>query len=114
MPFKPGQSGNPGGRPKGKVKQIAAKAREHADAVVEELANIVMDKDEKASDRIAAGKELLDRGIGKSLNISTHVGGPLEDMNEDEVRELIEAVRAVRAELFGEQPDEAPEGTTQH
>jgi len=33
MVFRPGQSGNPGGRPKG----IAAKAREHTDKAVEVL-----------------------------------------------------------------------------
>jgi hypothetical protein len=114
MPFQPGQSGNPGGRPKGKVKQIAAKAREHAETVIEELAALVVDREAKDSDRIAAGKELLDRGIGKAINISTHVGGPLEDMNEDEVRDLIEQVRAVRAELFGEQPATGAKEATQH
>lgn len=114
MPFKPGQSGNPGGRPKGKIKQIAAKAREHADDVIAALAEIVEDKDEKTSDRIAAGKELLDRGIGKALAITTQIGGPLEDMSEDELREILADIRAVKATLTGEPSETLPAAATRH
>lgn len=109
MTFKKGQSGNPGGRPKGKIKEIAAKAREHAEEVVNELIGIVRDKGAKDSDRISAGKELLDRGLGKSLTISTQIGGPLEDMNEDELRERLEQVKSIRAELAGLRDETAGE-----
>lgn len=43
MVFKPGQSGNPGGRPKG----IAAKAREHTDRAIEVLAAGLDSEDER-------------------------------------------------------------------
>ena len=64
-PFQPGQSGNPGGRPRG----AAAIAREVCGGSPEKLASallgIVEDPNARARDRIAAAAELWDRGWGK-------------------------------------------------
>src|SRR5688572_11005800 len=63
MPWKPGQSGNPGGRPRG----LAARVREIVD--VDELVNFALNllRDERASmrDRCWAVDFLADRGFGK-------------------------------------------------
>lgn len=62
-PFAPGQSGNPGGRPRvlGSLRELA---RARAAEAIQELARLaVHGKSETA--RIAAIKELLDRGLGK-------------------------------------------------
>ncbi|QOZ25902.1 DUF5681 domain-containing protein [Bradyrhizobium sp. CCBAU 51753] len=63
MKFQPGQSGNPGGRPK-VVAEVQNLARQHAPAVVAELARLAL-KAKSETARIAAIRELLDRGYGK-------------------------------------------------
>lgn len=63
-PFKKGQSGNPGGRPKGLV-EVVTLARQHTPASVERLADIALhSKNEPAA--IAACKLLLDRAWGQA------------------------------------------------
>jgi hypothetical protein len=58
-----GQSGNPGGRPK-VLADVQELARQHVPAAIAELARLaVRAKSETA--RIAACRELLDRGYGK-------------------------------------------------
>ncbi len=75
--FKPGQSGNPGGRQKG----VEARAREIAnsrsyvaddgqtytgtEAMLHVLIDIAVDKEEKSRERIAAANSVLDRTDGK-------------------------------------------------
>lgn len=87
-PFEPGKSGNPGGRPKG----IAAKAREHTDRAVEVLVEGMEDDDRRV--RIAAAKELLDRGYGKPLAMTADVTKRLDDWSDDDIDAAISALRA--------------------
>ena len=57
------------------VLTFAKKCREWDDSVLMALATIVVNPDEKSSDRIAAGKEILNRGHGKApLNITLNDG----------------------------------------
>ena len=73
-PFRPGQSGNPGGRPKviGHVRDLA---RAHTELAITKLAAIVMRcRDPRA--QVAAAKELLDRAWGKAP-ADVHVSGGL-------------------------------------
>lgn len=87
-PFKKGQSGNPGGRPKG----LAARAREHTDKALEVLSSALSDGDAKV--RIAAAKELLDRGFGKAVAMTADVTGKLDDIDDDTLDSAIDALRA--------------------
>ena len=84
MKFRKGQSGNPGGRPKvlGEVQQLA---RLHAPYVIAELARLAL-KARSETARIAAGRELLDRGYGRtrqSVEVTTPEGNPLQLLFEE-------------------------------
>ena len=64
MPFQPGQSGNPSGRPKENA-EVKALARKHTEGAIATLASIMLDESAKGSERVAAAQALLDRGYGK-------------------------------------------------
>jgi len=72
-----GKSGNPGGRPKvlGEVQELA---RQYAPAAIVELARLAL-KAKNETARIAAIRELLDRGYGRtrqSVEVSAPDGNP--------------------------------------
>ena len=64
MPFQPGQSGNPGGRPK-ETAEVKALARQYTAQAIDTLASIMLNEDAKGSERVSAAVALLDRGYGK-------------------------------------------------
>lgn len=66
MPFEPGKSGNPGGRPKENA-EVKALARSHCRAAVEGLVALMASEDEKT--RLAACNSVLDRGLGKPAQV---------------------------------------------
>jgi len=73
-PFKKGQSGNPGGRPK-VVAEVRELAREHTQDAIKTLVDIMGDDKAHHSARVAAAKELLDRGYGRAPQDLTVRGG---------------------------------------
>ena len=62
--FKPGQSGNPGGRPR-VLRDVQELAREKSPEAIETLSNIMHDTKAPPAARVAAANALLDRGYGK-------------------------------------------------
>jgi hypothetical protein len=90
--FVPGASGNPGGRPKG----IAALARQHTDKAIQVLVEGMESPDERV--KIAAAKEILDRGYGKAPVFTADLTGKLDDLDDDALDAAISAIRdALRA-----------------
>lgn len=87
-PFPKGKSGNPGGRPKG----LAAKAREYADRALDVISEALGDEDPKV--RLAAAKEVLDRGYGKAVSMTADVSARLDDLDDDTLDSAIDALRA--------------------
>lgn len=67
MPFEPGKSGNPGGRPKAILpdgRTLAEVARTHTLEAVETLVSVMKDGESDAA-RVSAAVAVLDRGWGK-------------------------------------------------
>jgi hypothetical protein len=62
--FEPGQSGNPGGRPKSK--ELRTLCRTYTAPAVEELARLALNAKGEMT-RVVAIRELLDRGYGRPL-----------------------------------------------
>jgi hypothetical protein len=62
MPFKKGQSGNPGGRPK-QERAVVEAARAAGDRCIEVLQELVEHDDPRV--QLAAADQLLNRGFGK-------------------------------------------------
>ncbi len=87
--WKPGESGNPKGRPPENfaVKKIA---RENSKAAIRVLIRIMKDESQKAVSRIAAANAVLDRGYGKVAQ-EVRVQGTGKD-GEIEVRHMTQAL----------------------
>lgn len=85
-PFQKGQSGNPGGRPKA-VQEVRELARSHCPGAIAELARLAVKAKSEAA-RIAAIRELLDRGYGKATQpIEGEFNGPpIVVITEDDLK----------------------------
>jgi hypothetical protein len=82
--FCKGISGNPGGRPK-VLADVQELARQYAPAAIVELARLAL-KAKNENARIAAIRELLDRGYGRprqAMEFSAPAGDPLQLLFEE-------------------------------
>jgi hypothetical protein len=92
--FKKGESGNPGGRPK-VIAELRELARAHTPDAIKELARLAV-KAKSETARIAAIRELLDRGYGKAQQIVENE----DDLSNKTADELRTEVLADIAALF--------------
>ena len=73
-PWKPGQSGNPGGRPKGLAKRVRELVGGDGETIAQFMLDTLQNQDAEMRDRMEAAKWLADRGWGKAANHA-----PIED-----------------------------------
>ena len=69
--FVPGQSRNPGGRPKGLSRRVRELVGDDGHEIAEFMFGVLSNAKERTSDRIEAAKWLADRGFGRRLLRST-------------------------------------------
>lgn len=86
--FKPGQSGNPKGRPK-KDRQLADKIQDKTDQLVDTLMKIATSDETADNVKVQAINTLLDRGFGKApQTLDVNQKHSLSDELEQHIREL--------------------------
>lgn len=65
--FQPGQSGNPGGRPKGLTRRVRELVGDDGDAIAAFMYEVMADDAARTADRLEAAKWLADRGFGRAV-----------------------------------------------
>lgn len=124
MPFKPGQSGNPGGRAKG-VERIAREAMNSraytartgetytgAAALIHCLLDIAYDEEQIARDRIQAAKVAIERGYGHAKQHVEVSDGPQAGIDWTKVpaAERVDLLGAIaKLQTYVEEPETATE-----
>jgi hypothetical protein len=103
--FKPGRSGNPGGKPKGIASEARRIAGTDARKFLKLLAKIAEDTSEKTSDRIRAAEIVIERGFGKAPAFA-----PLEGENPLELDDISREVAGALDELAARREARVPGG----
>ena len=88
--WKPGQSGNPGGRPKGVARAFRDALGGPPAVFAQVLLEIAIDPTARNADRITAAREILDRGWGKAVGFTDIEGA--DPLGDDEVQAEIRAI----------------------
>ena len=89
MPFKKGQSGNPGGRPK-EVSEVKDLARTHGADAIERLVELIASDNERTA--VAACEAILNRGYGRPAQSMSLSGD--EDKPPVQLEGVVRFVRA--------------------
>jgi hypothetical protein len=111
MPFKPGESGNPGGKPR-EIEGIAEMCRRWTPDIVRVFARIVKDRKQPAASRVSAGIALLDRGWGRPPSFSTSDPVDFKRATDMSDAELIAIARAGGIEVDVSRETKSPGNLT--
>lgn len=109
--FKPGQSGNPGGRPKGLARTTRELLGDDGLAIVEFWAHVMADEGARTPDRLEASRLLAERGWGKPPTYEPIEAADQESLPQEQVDEAVRRFEAevVRLAARREQPALAPQ-----
>jgi hypothetical protein len=98
--FRPGRSGNPGGRPQSLAKATRALVGEDGMALAQLWWDIARDETRRDRDRLEASRLLADRGWGKAAVYEPLEGDPLD------LAAMEEAAEDFRARILALAPTE--------
>ena len=95
--FKPGQSGNPGGRPK-IISEIQEMARKHTAEAIETLVAVMRDASASPAARVSAASAVIDRAAGKPVQAIEASGftQPASELSDDELAASIASEQQLR------------------
>jgi chemotaxis receptor (MCP) glutamine deamidase CheD len=98
--FKPGSSGNPGGRSRRHIGDLSREARRYASLALTTLVKIAKNGAER--NKLVAARELLDRGYGRPVQAIDMLtaGKKLSELTPEELR-------SVAARLVSDAADDA-------
>ena len=102
--FRPGRSGNPGGRPQSLAKATRELVGEDGMKLAQFWVSIMQDDTRRDSDRLEASRLLADRGWGKAAVYQPQEGDPLDLALAEEAAEEF---RAAILRLAPSEPDGA-------
>lgn len=101
--WKPGQSGNPGGRPKGLARRVRELVGGDGETITHFMLDTLKNEDAEMRDRMEAAKWLADRGWGKAANHA-----PIEDADPLGLDEVDAAIAGLVDELATRREAKAP------
>lgn len=113
MKFQKGQSGNPGGPPKGILRELREKHHDDVFRIVDELVKMALNPDVEPKHRIAASKEALDRIVGRPQQKVELSGEVAHTADAERMPELTNEQLLALAALDDED-DIAPVAPTSH
>lgn len=93
--FKPGISGNPGGRPKGLSRRVRELVGDDGQAIAEYMLSVMNDEKQRARERMEAAKWLADRAFGRPVQaLDVEIGPPEQwfdpaKLSDDDLNMLI-------------------------
>ena len=96
--FVPGQSGNPGGRPKGLPRRVREVVGDNGERIIEFMVDVLGDETARTSDRLEAAKWLADRGFGRSVQ-AVEIDVPVQSWASELARLPVEDLDTVIAIL---------------
>lgn len=100
--FMPGESGNPGGRPKGLAKRVREAVGRDGERLVTLHVDVMDDPEQKMADRLAAARWLADRGFGRVALVADApeaVGSPYIPVARARTPERLGELLEIAAEL---------------
>lgn len=105
--WRPGQTRNPGGRPK-EIAEVRKLAQAHTPDAIKRLAQIVTSEDSSDAAAVSAAREILDRAVGRAEQFSTSDLTVRNERAEDHKPDLEALLAQLRAEEAAKAKDMAP------
>lgn len=101
-PFKEGQSGNPGGKPKAPteiMRSVRTLAGLHSTQAIQVLIDIMNDRKCTVNSRVTAATAILDRAIGKPKEfLEITKTNPFDEMTIQQIMGMVDNIKMARAE----------------